>query len=148
MHNKDYNTRWPKNERFCCVNNKPHTPFKNYTYLEVLTWALDTNTVCTNLSKPTNLTRIWGLRLVGFHAGACELHNLGKSVVPRNQTHTQESASVSNVNEDYIREQAKIYGRNYACNLRTTNEWIKYLCPQTPNLLSDQTLYSKKLERL
>ena len=49
-----------QNKRFCCVNNKPHTP-------------LDTSTVCTQLSKPTNLTRILGLRLQEFHAGACKL---------------------------------------------------------------------------
>ena len=56
------------------------------------------------------------------------------------------------MNEDYIREQSKIYGRNSTRKLsryeEQMNEASANLCLQSPNLLSDRTLLLKECRRV
>jgi hypothetical protein len=56
------------------------------------------------------------------------------------------------VNEDYIRKQAMIYGKNSARDLsryeQRINEASIQLCLQSPNLLSDRTLLLQEARRV
>ena len=56
------------------------------------------------------------------------------------------------MNEDYIRKQSKIYGRNSTRSLskyeERINETSAQLCLQTPDLLSDRTLLLKECRRV
>ena len=67
-------------------------------------------------------------------------------------THAQKSASASSMNEDYIRKQAKIYGKNSARNLsryeQRINEASVHLCLKSPDLLNDRSLLFKEARRV
>ena len=73
-------------------------------------------------------------------------------MITQTHTHSQEPLSVSGVNEDYIREQSKIYGKNSTWKLSKYEEHISetsvLLCLRSPNLLSDQMLLIPECRRV